>query len=68
MQPATNLDDLRRRAAKFMQLEELREFRNNAEPRQEGKRRRIESGKEGPEPVGTRKGTIVAPASPATHL
>jgi len=24
MQPATNLDDLRRRAAKFMQLEELR--------------------------------------------
>jgi len=30
MQPSTNLDELRRRAAKFMQLEELREFRNQA--------------------------------------
>jgi len=28
MQPATNLDELRKRVAKFMQLEELREFRN----------------------------------------
>jgi len=30
MQPAANLDELRRRAAKFMQLEELREFHNQA--------------------------------------
>jgi len=30
MQPATSLDELRKRAAKFMQLEELREFRNQA--------------------------------------
>ncbi|XP_068477276.1 uncharacterized protein [Phaseolus vulgaris] len=30
MQPATSLDELRKRTAKFMQLEELREFRNQA--------------------------------------
>ena len=30
MQPATSLDELRKRAAKFMQLEELREFHNQA--------------------------------------
>ena len=30
MQPVASLDELRRRAAKFMQLEELREFRNQA--------------------------------------
>jgi len=30
MQPADNLDELRKRAAKYMQLEELREFRNQA--------------------------------------
>jgi len=30
MQPATSLDKLRKKAAKFMQLEELREFRNQA--------------------------------------
>jgi len=28
MEPAANLDELKRRVAKFMQLEELREFRN----------------------------------------
>ena len=28
MQPTTNLDELRKRAAKYMKLEELREFRN----------------------------------------
>ena len=28
--PATNLDELRQRASKFMQIEELREFRNQA--------------------------------------
>jgi len=30
MEPAANLDELRQRAIKFMQLEELREFRNQA--------------------------------------
>jgi len=39
MQPATNLDDLRRRAAKFMQLEELREFRNNARAEASGEKK-----------------------------
>jgi len=28
--PTTNLDELRQRASKFMQMEELREFRNQA--------------------------------------
>ena len=31
MQPAMSLDELRRQAAKFMQFEELREFRNQAQ-------------------------------------
>ena len=39
MQPATNLDELRRRAAKFMQLEELREFRNNARAEASGEKK-----------------------------
>jgi len=30
MHPADSLDELRKRAAKYMQLEELREFRNQA--------------------------------------
>jgi len=30
MQPIASLDELRRRVVKFMQLEELREFRNQA--------------------------------------
>jgi len=30
MQPTDSLDELRKRAAKYMQLEELREFRNQA--------------------------------------
>ena len=30
MQPAKSLDNLEKRAAKYMQLEELREFRNQA--------------------------------------
>ncbi|XP_068486801.1 uncharacterized protein [Phaseolus vulgaris] len=39
MQPVTNLDDLRRQAAKFMQLEELREFRNNARAEASGEKK-----------------------------
>jgi len=39
MQPATILDDLKCRAAKFMQLEELREFRNNARAEANGEKR-----------------------------
>ncbi|XP_068475113.1 uncharacterized protein [Phaseolus vulgaris] len=39
MQPATSLDDLRRRAVKFMQLEELREFRNNARAEANGEKK-----------------------------
>jgi len=39
MQPATSLDDLRRRAAKFMQLEELREFRNNVRAEASGEKK-----------------------------
>jgi len=33
MQPADSLDELRKRAAKYMQLEELREFHNQARAR-----------------------------------
>ncbi|XP_068466580.1 uncharacterized protein [Phaseolus vulgaris] len=39
MQPATNLDDLRRRAAKFMQLEKLHEFKNNARAKASGEKK-----------------------------
>ena len=37
--PTTNLDELRQRASKFMQMEELREFRNQA--RTDGGEKRI---------------------------
>jgi len=39
MQPAASLDELRRRAAKFMQLEELREFRNQARAEASGEKK-----------------------------
>ena len=39
MQPATSLNDLKRRATKFMQLEELREFRNNARAEASGEKK-----------------------------
>ncbi|XP_068492279.1 uncharacterized protein [Phaseolus vulgaris] len=39
MQPADNLDELRKRAAKYMQLEELREFRNQARAEAGGERK-----------------------------
>jgi len=39
MQPAKNLEELRRRAAKFMQLEELREFRNQARAEVSGEKK-----------------------------
>jgi len=39
MQPAASLDELRRRAAKFMQLEELHEFRNQARAEASGKKK-----------------------------
>jgi len=67
MQPATNLDDLRRRAAKFMQLEELREFRNNARAKASGERKEDRQ-RQGYELAETKKGTIEDPASPATRL
>jgi len=38
MQPATCLDELRKRVAKFMQLEELREFRNQARAEASGEK------------------------------
>ena len=39
MQPAVSLDELRRRAAKFMQLEELREFKNQARAEASGEKK-----------------------------
>jgi len=42
MQPTANLDELRRRAAKFMQLEELREFYNQARAEASGEKEKEE--------------------------
>jgi len=39
MQPAASLDELRRQATKFMQLEELREFRNQARAEASGEKK-----------------------------
>ncbi len=44
--PATNLDELRQRASKFMQMEELREFRNQA--RIDGGERKVIEKESGP--------------------
>jgi len=49
MQPAANLEELRRRAAKFMQLEELREFRNQARTKASGEKRKGRKG--APRPI-----------------
>jgi len=40
MQPADSLDELRKRAAKYMQLEELRELRNQAYAEAGGERKK----------------------------
>ncbi|XP_068465629.1 uncharacterized protein [Phaseolus vulgaris] len=42
MQPATSLDELRKRVAKFMQLEELREFRNQVRAEASGEKSKDE--------------------------
>lgn len=42
IQPATSLDELRKRAAKYMQLEELREFRNQARAEAGGEKSKVE--------------------------
>jgi len=53
MQPAASLDELRKRAAKFMQLKVLREFRNQAqaeasrEKSKDEKDRQVRSGQRG---------------------
>jgi len=46
MQPAANLDEFKRRATKFMQLEELREFHNQA--RVEASREKKKGGERAP--------------------
>ena len=43
MQPATTLDELRQRATKYMQLEELKEFRSRAQAPDEPERRKDRS-------------------------
>jgi len=47
MQPADSLDDLRKRAAKYMQLEELREFRNQARFEASGEKNKEEKDRQG---------------------
>jgi len=47
MQLATSLDELRKRAAKFMQLEELREFRNQACTEDSGEKGKDEMDRQG---------------------
>ncbi len=42
MQPADSLDELRKRAAKYMQLEEIREFRNQARAEASGDKNKEE--------------------------
>ncbi|XP_068504166.1 uncharacterized protein [Phaseolus vulgaris] len=47
MQPADSLDELRKRAAKYMQLEELREFRNQARAEAGGEKNKEEKNRQG---------------------
>jgi len=47
--PASDLDELRRRAAKFMQLEELREFQNQVRVEPQGEKVRVKD-KQAPPP------------------
>jgi len=42
MQPADSLDELRKRVAKYIQLEELREFRNHARAEASGEKNKEE--------------------------
>jgi len=46
MQPADSLDELRKKAAKYMQLEELREFRNEARAEAGGERNKEEKNRQ----------------------
>jgi len=48
MQPADSLDELRKRAAKYMQLEELRELRNQAYAEAGGERKKEKDRQERP--------------------
>jgi len=65
---AASLDELRRRAAKFMQLEELHEFRNQAQAERAVRRRTTRNDREG---LGldeeTPSRTTVALGFPGTH-
>jgi len=47
MQPTDSLDELRKRAAKYMQLEELREFRNQARAEVGGEKNKEEKDRQG---------------------
>jgi len=47
MQSAANLDELRKKAAKFMLLEELREFRNQARAEASGEKGKDEKDRQG---------------------
>jgi len=46
MQSADSLDELRKRAAKYMQLKELREFRNQARAEAGGERNKEEKNRQ----------------------
>ncbi len=47
MKPADSLDELRKRAAKYMQLEELREFRNQVRAEAGGEKNKEEKNRQG---------------------
>jgi len=47
MQPTGSLDDLKKRAANYMQLEELRKFRNQARAEASGKKGKEEKERQG---------------------
>jgi len=47
MQPADSLDELRKRVAKYMQLEELQEFRNQARAEADGEKNKEEKDRQG---------------------
>ncbi|XP_068498113.1 uncharacterized protein [Phaseolus vulgaris] len=68
MQPATSLDDLRRRAAKFMQLEELREFRNTARAEASGEKKDDRERQGRPRAGRDQKRDTRGPRFSVTHL
>ncbi|XP_068466503.1 uncharacterized protein [Phaseolus vulgaris] len=47
MQPVDSLDEMRKRAAKYMQLEELRDFRNQARAEASGEKNKEEKDRQG---------------------